>query len=218
MAWICLAGYLLLSGIHLRASLRQDARGRALTKPWLLLLLLGFYLGLAREPNLFLCLALLFSWLGDVLLIPKGTGWFAAGGISFMFAHFCFIGAYAKPVSLHPAMIAAGVLGVLVYGGTSFFVMRSLWGMLPGMMRVPMFVYLLSNSAMNLFALWQMMSVGNAAAAAAYAGAVLFFLSDCCLFAVRCHRDRDKVPGGHFTVMLLYLSGVLLISTGMACM
>jgi hypothetical protein len=48
----------------------------------------------------------------------------------------------------------------------------------------------------------------------AYLGAVLFFASDCTLFLVRYYRDPNVVFKKHFTVMLTYLAGELLITLG----
>jgi uncharacterized membrane protein YhhN len=48
----------------------------------------------------------------------------------------------------------------------------------------------------------------------AYAGAVLFFASDCTLFLVRYFRNPDVIFKKHFTVMLTYLAGEFLITLG----
>ena len=48
----------------------------------------------------------------------------------------------------------------------------------------------------------------------AYIGAVLFFVSDCSLFLVRYYKPRKIVYKDHFTVMLTYILGELLITQG----
>ena len=68
--------------------LKKNQKLRSITKPFLLLSLLGFYVFAARNVLLLIVLALFFSWLGDVLLIPKGVKWFTAGGISFMISSY----------------------------------------------------------------------------------------------------------------------------------
>ena len=77
--------------VHLYASLKNDKKLRDLSKPFILLTLLGFYCFSVERISLTVVLALVFSWLGDVLLMPKGVKWFTAGGISFMISHFFFI-------------------------------------------------------------------------------------------------------------------------------
>ena len=73
MKYFCLAVFCLSTVVHLYASLRKDTRMRNVTKPFILLSLLGFYVLAARSPSVFIILALVFSWLGDVLLMPKGV-------------------------------------------------------------------------------------------------------------------------------------------------
>ena len=85
----------------------------------------------------------------------------------------------------------------------------------PKKMMVPMFAYLIINSTMNIFALMQFISGGGVGAAVAYLGAVLFFISDCSLFLVRYHKNRELVFKRHFTVMLTYLLGEFLITQGL---
>ena len=67
---------------------------------------------------------------------------------------------------------------------------------------------------MNIFAMMQLLSRPSPAAAVAYIGALLFFASDCCLFLVRYGKRPDIVFKKHFTVMLTYLLGELLIVVG----
>ena len=76
-------------------------------------------------------------------------------------------------------------------------------------------IYLLCNSTMNLFAMMQLFTLKNKGAAIAYAGAVLFFISDCTLFLVRYYKNPDVVFRKHFTVMLTYLAGEFFITLGM---
>ena len=77
-----------------------------------------------------------------------------------------------------------------------------------------MYFYLLCNSTMNIFALMQLFSSRNAGALTAYIGAVLFYISDCTLFLVRYHENKELIFRKHFTVMLTYLLGEFLITYG----
>ena len=60
----------------------------------------------------------------------------------------------------------------------------------------------------------QLLSTGTLGAVIAYIGAVLFFASDCSLFLVRYYKPRKIVYKDHFTVMLTYILGELLITQG----
>ena len=207
--------YIAVSVLHLVASWRDEPERRKKTKPFLLILLLLYYLFSTKSPSLLLSLALLTSWLGDVLLIPKGHKWFTMGGIAFMFSHLFFVLLYCGQITLadvNPAVIA---LCAVLYYGVSLLIIRSIRGSTPKAMVVPMYFYLICNSTMNIFAMMQLLSRRSAGAAVAYIGALLFFVSDCCLFLVRYGKKPEIVFKKHFTVMLTYLLGEALIVVGM---
>ena len=105
------------------------------------------------------------------------------------------------------------VLAVLYYG-FSLFIIRLIKDTTPKAMVAPMYFYLFCNSTMNIFAMMQLLSRPTLAAAVAYAGALLFFASDCCLFLVRYYKTPEIIYKKHFTVMLTYLLGELLIVVG----
>ena len=211
--WLCL--YIVSSAVHLYHSWKDDAKKRRITKPLLLAFLILFYLFSTKEISIYLLLALIFSWLGDVLLIPKGHGWFTAGGISFLFSHVFFILTYVGHIRYGNVVWLIVIPAAVLYYGTSLLIIRALRPTTPKAMIVPMYLYLIANSTMNAFALMQLFTHKNAAAAIAYAGALLFFVSDCTLFLVRYYKNPNLIYRRHFTVMLTYLAGELLIVIGM---
>ena len=215
MQYVFLSLFVIVSVIHLIDSWRDNAKRRAYTKPLLLILLLLFYFFAAKEISWVLAAALLFSWLGDVLLIPKGTPWFIAGGIAFLVSHILFIFAYLPAIRWERAVWWILIPAALLYYGISVTVTLKLKGNIPVAMIVPMILYLLANSTMNLAALTQLMTLRNAGAAVAYAGAVFFFISDCTLYLVRYHTNKNLIFKKHFTVMLTYLLGECLITVGL---
>lgn len=206
--------YLLLSGIHLYHSWKDDAKRRALTKPFLLVLLALFYAVSATDLSLILLLALLTSWLGDVLLIPKGHKWFARGGICFLISHFLFMAIFLPDLSVNVVPWLLLLVLAPVYFGISLKIIHAVAPTTPKGMVKPMGLYLLTNSVMNLLALTRMFTLQTSGGVVAYLGAVLFFVSDCTLFLVRYYRNPDVVFKKHFTVMLTYLAGELLITLG----
>ncbi len=215
MRYLFLVLFAAVSAVHLVHSWQDRPSLRAKTKPFLLLLLLLWYLTSAEEPRGFLIVALVFSWLGDALLIPKGNKWFTAGGIAFMISHFFFVLTYLPELRLDRIIWWILIPAAAVYCFVSWKIIRSLIGTTPKAMLLPMNFYLICNSAMNVFSLAQLMALRNTGAWIAYVGAVLFFVSDCCLFLVRYHRKKDLVFKKHFTVMLTYLLGEFLICLGM---
>lgn len=208
-----LAVFVVSTAIHLYASLKTNQKLRNITKPFILLSLLGFYILCAHEVYLFIILALFFSWLGDVLLIPKGTKWFTAGGIAFMISHAFFIAGYCKEIvfsAIPVALIAA--LGVF-FAVTVAFIFSKLKEHLPKALFYPMFLYLLINGAMNCFAIFRCVSNPTPATIITAVGAALFFVSDTSLFFVRFKKDSKLKT--HFVVMLTYSIGELLIVLGL---
>ena len=207
--------FVIVSAVHLYHSWKDDPR-RAWTKPALLLLLLAYYC-VCAAPELIVVLiaALATSWLGDVLLMPKGTKWFIAGGISFLVSHILFIFVYVPAIDWAAVAWWIVIPVALVYAAVSVIVTLQIRKEIPKPMLAAMILYLLANSTMNVFALMQLLSCKNAGAALAYIGAVFFFASDCTLYLVRYHKNKDLIFKKHFTVMFTYLAGECLITLGM---
>ena len=188
-------------------------RHESITKALLLPLITAFYVTGTHAPLPLLVAAFLASWLGDVLLELPGDGWFTAGGVAFLTAHILFMLVYAEQV--RPEALRWGVLLPVsaVYLGVSLWIMRLIRAGTPVWLRLPMLLYLLANSAMNLFALARLTGSPDMGGAVACLGALLFFVSDCTLFV---ERNGGKRPFGHFPmVMTTYIAAQLFIAQGM---
>ncbi len=208
-----LAMFVLATTVHLNASLKQNKMLRNKTKPFILIGLMGFYLGAASPVILSVILALFFSWLGDMLLIPKGTKWFTAGGIAFMVSHAFFILSYVQDTDFGRIPAAVLILLPAAFIAASLVIFRYLRPHLPKGLFYPMLFYLILNGAMNCFAWFRAITVGGAAGIITAVGALLFFVSDSSLFFVRFHKDSRLKT--HFLVMLTYSLGEFLIILGL---
>ena len=210
--------FFVFSGIHLFDSWKDDAAARKKTKPFLLIFLILFYVTAAQRHGgieYHLLLALVTSWLGDVLLMPKGHHWFALGGVSFGASHVFFILVYAANIVFESMNWWIVIPVALLYFAVVFAVIFAVQPTTPKIMVGPMYIYLLANATMNSFALMQLITHRSAGAVVAYIGALLFFISDCTLFLVRYYKkNEDLIFHKHFTVMLTYLFGELLIVVG----
>ena len=213
MNYIFLAVFFVSTVIHLYASYKNDKKLRNITKPFILLALLGFYALSARTVYWEIILALFFSWLGDVLLIPKGTKWFTAGGIAFMISHIFFILGYSREIDFSAIPLVLIILLAVFFAATVTFIFSKLKKHLPKALFYPMFLYLLINGAMNCFAIFRLVSNPTAATAITALGAALFFISDTSLFFVRFNKESRMKS--HFIVMLTYSVGELLIVLGL---
>lgn len=213
MKYAFLAIFILSSVIHLYASIRKMVKLRAVTKPFLLLTLLGWYVCSVDDPSLIVVAALITSWLGDVLLIPKGVKWFSIGGTSFMLSHIFFIVAYCVNVDFAVIPVWAIIVAAAAYVAVTLLVFSRLKPHLPKKLFGPMMFYLLINGTMNCFALYQLISIPCLATAVTFIGALLFFASDSSLFFVR--FKKDGLLKTHFVVMLTYILGEFLIVEGL---
>lgn len=213
MKYTALAIFIAASVIHLYASLKRNKELRAQSKGFILLGLTAWYAFSVPEPSWIVITALMMSLIGDLLLIPSGTAWFTAGGISFMVSHFFFVLAYAPQVEFGRLPLYAVILAAAVYFITVCFVFRGLKPHLPKKLFYPMFLYLLVNGTMNCFAFYQLLSLPCAATAITFAGAVLFFASDSLLFYTRFKKDTRLTT--HFPVMVTYILGEFLIVQGL---
>lgn len=213
MKAIVLILFFIVTGIHLYASLRQDKPLRNKTKPFILLLLLAWYCLSADPVTLTVVLALIFSWIGDVLLIPSGVKWFTAGGISFMISHFFFILSYAALTDFTQINKALAVILPVIFIAAVLIIFHYLRPYLPKALFIPMLLYLMINGFMNCFAWFRSMSSAGPAAIITAVGALLFFVSDSSLFFVRFNKDSRLKT--HFLVMLTYSIGEFLIVLGL---
>jgi uncharacterized membrane protein YhhN len=211
--YVFLVAFIVSTAIHLYASLKQNTKLRNYSKPFILLALLGFYALTARSVLLAIILALIFSWIGDVLLIPKGNNWFTAGGISFMIGHACFIVGYWQDVVFSKIPIVLIIFLAVFFIVTVVYIFSKLKEHLPKALFYPMFLYLLINGTMNCFAIFRCVSGFSAATLITAICAALFFLSDTTLFFVR--FDKDSILKTHFIVMLTYSIGEFMIILGL---
>lgn len=192
----------------------NDNDRRFRTKPLLMLLLLVFYLFSAKLYSLLLIIALILSFLGDVLLIRDGEKWLIAGGASFLAAHILYIFLYARRID-PSAFIPSLVIPIaVVYCAATLFFIWQLLGSAPKGIPAALYIYLMVNAAMNLFALMHLIAYRTPGAVLAYIGAICFFLSDCILFLVLYAPEKVRFHP-HFLVMSTYIAGQFLITLGM---
>jgi len=199
--------------VHLYASFVQNRKLRNITKPFILLALLGYYLYAASEVRTFIILALIFSWLGDVFLIIKGVKWFVIGGICFEISHIFFIFGYLKDIEFANLNMVVVVGLEVIYFIIVSIIFKELKKHLPKSLFYPMYLYLFINGTMNCFALFRLLSSNCLTYIVSFIGALLFFISDSTLFFVRFKKGCSQQF--HFYVMLTYSIGELLIVLGL---
>lgn len=213
MKYFALTVFLVSTVFHLYASKVKNQKLRNITKPFILTSLLAFYCLCSNAPSMMIIIALLLSWLGDVLLIPHGLKWFTAGGISFLFSHVFFILGYNQLFDIRTVPALLLIILTCIYATAVVIIFKNLKQYLPKPLFYPMFLYLLINGMMNCFALLRLYCVPCFASLVTYIGALMFFVSDSSLFFVRFNKDGKLKT--HFLVMLTYSLGEFLIIAGL---
>ena len=145
---------------------------------------------------------LAFSLLGDIALMFPDK-WFQAGLVAFLAAQVLYIMAF-KPQSGHPVSPMT-FLPFALYGLLMFFLLAPHLGPL----KVPVFVYIAAITTMAGFAAARYVDLGGTKPLLAFAGAVLFLVSDSVLAYDRFAR---KIPGARILVLGTYFPAQLLIA------
>lgn len=198
--------------IHLYASIRRNVLLRNISKVFIIPLLILIYITSSSAIKPLFLTALIFSWLGDLFLILKGYLFFSLGGVSFGLAHIFFMITYYPYIHLEGFEIIIVCVAVIIYSIVIFNYFKNLYVYIPKMLLVPMIMYLLANASMNCFALALFISNPSILTSIIYIGALLFFISDCNLFAVR--FKIEEIKQNHFIVMFTYIIAELLIVIG----
>lgn len=212
MNYLYIALFGLAALVHLYASFTKNKVLRAISKPILMPALLAFYLSNVSDPSIYIILALIFSWFGDLFLIPKGIKYFTCGGISFMISHVFFILAYSTGKNVFANDWYIYVIFALFFTSIASMAFARLKNSLQKPIQIPIAAYLLLNGAMNCFAIFRFFGDVSIATGITAIGALLFFISDVILFFVR--FDKKCKIKTHFWVMIAYLAGEFLIILG----
>ncbi len=189
-----------------------------ITKPALLLLLLGYYYFTVREqkgiPSFMVILALVFSWGGDVLLMKSGELFFMLGLVSFLIAHVFYIFVFRQfrnddeTSSLQGLQRIRFAFPILLYGYGLVVILYSELGD----RTAPVLIYALVLTLMVLNALFRFGRTSSASFAYVFGGAILFMISDS-LLAVNKFLEPITLSG--LWIMLTYISAQFFIVTGL---
>ena len=183
-------------------------------KPILIPLLgFGVYFRQKFPSKNILLTALLFSWIGDVILLFADIGeiYFILGLVSFLIAHITYCVLFNKQITgeiqINKPLFGIGSLVIAFYlVGMIYVLMPSL-----GDLKIPVIVYAAVISTMLLFAfngylIWQ-----KNGALYIFLGAAVFVVSDSILAVNKFHTAIQK---SSFFIMLTYLLAQYLIVIG----
>jgi len=201
-----------VSVVYLFTLSKKPSMFQYILKGCLMPLLLSFYITSAGYGNIFLpvVLALIFAWIGDVLLVRiTNMLWFKLGLLSFLIGHIFYIIAmyeFIQPVNITVLIISVIVAAFL--GAAIYKIIKP-----SKQMKIPVIAYetvilLMTISALQLFIL-QFTGNGYIFGLFIFAGSLCFLISDT-LLAIRTFR-RVKI---YFGVMITYIAAQFLIALG----
>lgn len=202
----------LLADLVLIATGASDLRifSKSLLVPALMIYFAANVPARGAAPQRWILPALLFSWIGDVLLLfeERAPLFFMLGLSSFLVAHLFYCGYFAgiwkkEKIRMHLPFL----LGVLVYFAGLLLL---LWPGL-GALKIPVLVYGAVISAMLLLALHTVLSRRRQAVSLLMPGAMLFVVSDSLLAT---NRFLTPLPLAGIAVMLTYGLAQLLLTEG----
>jgi len=151
----------------------------------------------------FILAGLAFSLLGDIAL-ALSEKWFQAGIAAFLVAQVLYIMAF-KPGPGHPVSTFL-FLPLILYGLLMYFLLR------PGLgpLKLPVFVYVAAITIMAGFAAGRYVDLGGAKPLLAFAGAILFLISDSVLAYDRFAKRIG--PAAQIVILGTYFPAQLLIA------
>lgn len=208
--------FLLASGIHLYASWPPvKSKLRAVTKCFLIPLLVAWYLLSNPEPSKYIVAGLLLGFVGDVfLLFPHRTITFGIGLFSFAAGHVIYGLYYIQFLSsLTPLMTSLVIIVAIVYLIFIITLFRLLVPRMPKFFIAPVLFYMGVLSFMSFSAFLAYVSTNSPMLLVAYIGTILFIISDT---ALSFDTFRKRFATRHLVVMSTYIPAQLLIAVSAA--
>lgn len=205
-------GVLLLgvSAVHLFTCYYPYPKTRNATKVLLMPLLCALYIVSVPEPRLLVIGALLFGWLGDILLLFQQKQLLLFLGVcAFALGHHCYM---AAMVTLQPVFSILILIPIVLCVFWLIFVTKKLLPYTPRPLKLPGFLYALVLSCTALSALYMLLLTKRLPFLIAFFGGTFFMLSDALLTG---QHYRKELRHGSFYVMLTYLIAQGLLVLGL---
>ncbi|MBK8721555.1 MAG: lysoplasmalogenase [Saprospiraceae bacterium] len=196
--------YLVVAAIYLVGLIAFSESFNFTTKPLLLpWLLMAVYIFPTIRNRTWLFGALLFSWIGDILLlfVYKSQTFFIFGLVSFLIAHLAYILAFKNEIKgYHPKKSLPYFYIILIIG----YLLAMWFVLIPtlGGMKIPVILYSIVITTMLAMSIYVDSILDSAASKWMILGAILFVLSDSILAFNKFH---SPVPFASLAIMSTYL-------------
>lgn len=219
MKMISLGIFILISAAHIVFILLQKERLRRMSKILIIPSLLAFYIAAAENPYVFPILALVFGWIGDILLINKRRRLnFKLGLVSFLSGHICYILAFVHRLWLAGSGAGEGLrfnppaafICIPLAAAAGIVIIRFIK---PNKeMFLPVIIYVIGIEIMSFWAFELFVCDAATGGALVFAGSLCFIISDTVLGY---YTFRKLTLAGSVLVMLFYIIAQTAITCGL---
>ena len=200
--------FLLVSLVDIIAILNDNTLWQTISKPMIIPALMFYYITASKSKNKWYIIALVFSFLGDVLLLDK-SNLFLFGIGAFLMTQLLYVYIFSKGLSTSswrkkimaflPFLIFFfALIGVLKPGLNEFF--------------IPVVIYGVAISVFGAISLLKYLVKKDGTSLCLISGALLFILSDSLIALHKFHEPRSVYP---VAIMLTYILAQYLIATFM---
>jgi uncharacterized membrane protein YhhN len=188
-----------------------------LTKPFLLIWIASyFYLNTLKvKKDIFIYLAFLFSWFGDMFLMFEHVNglFFYAGVGGFLLAQLSYIKVFAKPSDLNnKGFLFSNPLWLIPFIIYLIAILYLILGGMKGIMIPVIIIYAFSLISMSAAALNRKGVVSQRSFRLALTGSILFVISDS---MIAINKFYTEFPLSSFFVILTYFIAQYLIMQGL---
>lgn len=211
---LILKGYIGFSIIYLLITLFEFEKFAGYLKPFLIVfLLLAVYFSAKFDSKKILLSALLFSWIGDIILLfaDRGEMYFIFGLIAFLLSHLIYIIVFRMQLGsnkpINKATYWSGVCVILIYFTSMIFTLFPKLGPL----KIPVLVYAIVITTMLYFAFKGSLKWNNNAGNSVLLGALFFVSSDSILAF---NKFYSPIPLNSFLIMATYIAAQYFIVNG----
>lgn len=209
---ILLVIFFIVSAAELVSEITSSQLLHTLTKPMIMITLIGYYITASSSRSVVTIAAMLASLAGDILLI--NPDYFIGGLVAFLISHVLYIFSYRQHQDVENAHPLSGVHRVrlafpILLAGTGLVVI--LYPVL-GALKIPVIVYATIITWMALTALFRYGRTTSKSFWLVFTGAALFMTSDSILAI---NKFLTPVSNAGFFIMATYISAQCCIAMGL---
>ena len=178
-------------------------------KPFLMITLLLYFVSASKgmpDWRVYVVLALVFSWAGDIFMIS--SDWFIAGLSSFLIAHVFYIIAYHRTGASRGELKPLDIIKFVLYGAVL------IWLIYPGLgdMMIPVIIYAAVLLIMGVWAHKRRGATNAKSFVLVATGAIVFALSD---GMIALNKFAFEIPAERILIMTTYITAQYLIVQGL---